>query len=391
MLGNSITGGVWASRADNTFLAQFQKKLKQKGYSNLMSIPKFPGGRGGGWGNVILHWEQVCKEAYPDIILLQGAIEQDGNNTVTSLSSTISATDTTLSFNATPMANQLYLLYDTEKNVKEWVMVNRTDGQRSWRGLFGTNPRVWLAGTKVLANPNASLFTNPKMLWKDAHASRARLDAVTKHILNATIGYKPIVLICDVWFDIDLTWTEGIRNYVSELRSSGVLNVAFVEYVKPDGTRIFADREAIGPSANITSVDTGAGTPPQLTFTCNNELGVKQLTAGEYVAVHDTSLGNFFHNTIEIMRITSINYNNNTFVVSTTHRAQLGSTAINTFGNGDIVCKHSPVGVELRLNFDTLGTSGGYQDCWARDSHPNDYGYSLLADAAIKAFDQVVS
>ena len=390
MLGNSLTGGVWASRADNTFLAQFQNKLKEAGYANLMSIPKFPGGKGGGWGNVFAHWEVAVKEAYPDIILLQGAFEQDGTNTVTSLNANLPADSDTVSFNVTPPDSQIYLLVDEMTGDKEWVNVTRTDGARTWRGLFGTNPKNWAAGTKVVANPNKSLFVAPKMTWQEAHASRARLDAIARHVISATMGYKPIVLICDVGFAIDPSFTAGIRDYVYGLNMEGYSNVAFVEYTDKNGNRIWNNREAIGASADITGVSANGDSPAQLTVTCNNALGVKNLRAGEYVALHDVSLGAFAFNRIECMIITSVNYTNNTFVVSSANRGKLGSTAITTFGSGDIVCKYSSVGAEIRRNFDTLGTSEGFQDCWARDSHPVDYGYGLLADAAMRAFKKVV-
>lgn len=390
MLGNSLTGGVWATRPDNTFFAQFQNKLREHGLCNLYSIPKFPGGKGGQWGNVFLHWENVCREHNPDVILLQGAMEQDGGNTVTKISADLPMDSTSITVDGTlPSSPQLYYLYDpADPDNGEWILNTRSDGTRVWRGIFGTIPRYWPADTPVLDNPNKSLFTATKMTWEEAAGSRARLDAMLKHILRTAQGYQPIVLVCDVWFDVDPSWTAGIREYVQSLNRP---NVGFVEYAKPDGTRIWADRTAIGPSANITGVATGAGSPAELTITCDNSLGVSQLKAGEYVALHDVSLGAFGHATVEIMKIHSVDYTAKTFVVQTAGRQQLGDTAITTFGDGDVVCKHSPMGCEMRLNFDTLGASGGFQDCWARDSHPNDYGYGLLAAAAWRTFRSLVN
>lgn len=386
MLGNSLTGGVWATRPDNTFFAQFHSLLKENGFCRMSGIPKYPGGEGGGWGAVYTHWHKVCREHLPDVILLQGAMEQEGYNQVTTLTAPLPADGHIVTYNATPFAKQLYYLYEAAEPANgEWVLNSRTDGARSIRGLFGTIPRYWPAGTLVLANPNTSVFGT--MEWDQAHASRARLDAMLGHILRTSPGYQPIVLVCDVWFDVTPSWTRGIREYVEGL---GLPNVGFVEYTKPDGTRIWDDPMAKGPSATITGVAAAGGPPAELTFTCNNEVGVNKLNAGEYVCIHDVSLGAFNAANTEIMRISSVNYGAKTFVVATANRAQWGDTAIDTFGNGDIVCKHSPVGIEMRMGVDKLGSTG-FQDCWSRDTHPDDYGYALLAQSAWRAFRKILT
>lgn len=156
--------------------------------------------------------------------------------------------------------------------------------------------------------------------------------------------------------------------------------------MKPDGTRLAADDNCVGPTAVITGISANGETPAALTITCNNSKGVRHLRTGQYVALWDKSVSNppVSAAAWEYVKVGTVDPAAKTFTVASADRAQLGSTAITTLAANDVVAALVVMG-DVRECFNKLGLLNTLYGAY--DTHPLDEGYYWMARNAV---DEIV-
>lgn len=373
IIGNSLAGNIWTIHPSNIFQAQVAGQARERG----IRISRFPwkGSSATGSDNV-QYLESFATGGWPDILFYQGTFEQSGGTQATKITATASATQQFLSLDATYSYAQVIRLGSDDDF--EFVALRATNGSVVRRGVLGTRAKAWPADTPILRNTALSD-------WSGCLSWRAYIAQVAKYVCESKDA--PILLFHDWWFSGGVTVTAGMKQLISDL---GYPNVGFVEFAKPDGSRLAADDDCAGPSAVITAVATGGGNPAELTITCNNSKGVRHLRVGQYVALYDVSASSPPTNAAawEYVKVTQVNPAAKTITVASADRAKLGSSALNTLAATDIVAALACSAGDPRLAFDNLGTNNTLVGAY--DGHPLDEAYYWMAHNAVAQIERIL-
>jgi hypothetical protein len=374
IIGNSIAGNIWCVHPANTFQAQVRKQALDRG----IDITRFPwkGSTATGMGNLKVLQAYAASGLWPDILFYQGTFEQSGGTQATKISAAASATQQFLSLDATYSYAQVIRL-GTDDDF-EFVGLGATNGSSVRRGVLGTKAKAWPADTPIVRNTALGA-------WSTCLAWQAYIKQVAKFVSESP--NPPILLFHDWWFSGGATVTAGMKALIDSL---GYPNIGFVEFAKPDGTRLSASDDCTGPTAVITAIEEGAGTPALLTITCNNSKGVRHLRVGQYIALYDVSASTPPTSAAawEYCKVSTVDPVAKTFTVASADRAKLGSTALTALAATDIVAALTCSSPDARERFDTLGAVNTLFGAY--DTHPIDEAFYWMAYNAVEQIERII-
>lgn len=362
-IGNSLTGGSFATDRKYTYVSQLFRMLKeQERQHDWQLIATEMSGATPTLGGAWLKW-QTFRELRPDVICFQSG-ENDTSSTIASLAAAASSDAISLTFNASlPSENRAYKITGTGK--EEIVIVrsrSTATSARTVRGAMGTTPQDWPADSVVEA-------------WatKAATGFTSIMDACLRDIMNG-LDYSPILLVGGYWFD-EIGVPE-LGAVIDGIKADGHNTIEHVQYLDDAGAHIGSAANEYGqPAARLDGAIIDSDTTISL-------VDAVRINVGNYCLLAPPT-GTPTAATCEVVLVTAKTGNDITIT-----RAQLGSTA-RSFADEGRVCRMSPGSMPPRRPWATLGAAGFSDGDWGHDRHPNDLGFLQIAKSFLRGYNRV--
>lgn len=332
-------------------------------------------------GNCWRLWEDYFRLKQPDIVLMQIGENEIPASPPTQVATAASWDAQDIVFDQAPAVNQLYRLGDDA--TYEWVFVGSSSGNTAKqvrRGLFGTRPRTWVAGTPIAHDADFS-----GTAWSDRYSKM--LDT----ILGSTpSGNRPLLLCGGKWFEgATGTASEKIRSLIAVKQGQGFDNVEFCPLAKADGTSIFSDLTLQGPSATTQSVtlDGTAGNKAIVLDTNVFAAPARNFRVGEPILVSLTQAPAAAGTNWECMAVVSIDSDTQI----TVSRSNLTGTQRDLSAAGTKYIGKLAAGVmNAGAPYLQIGSSSYFAyGRWALDTHPNDGGHDEISQAYQRGLERL--
>lgn len=383
-IGNSVTGGTFASSVRYGYPMQLTRMIRGSYPAWARNIVCMEESVGGYFGNMWELWESI-RGMRPSIVCLNIGDNDVPATPPTQITATASQSQTEITFDHAPLT-QLYRLYAPSTGDEEWIYVRQVSsstGKQIRRGLFGTRPRIWVAGSTVVAN-DAGADKNARFTggtnWLD------QAEKLVGAILGPKGGdYHPLVLAGGMWY----YGGSGTRATIDLLqnRLDGVFgdrpNYKFVPFVDSDGLPLYETAANRGPTA-LLEADC-ADVDATCTINIDDE---PKFDIGNYALLTTaTGLTAPVAGNSEIVKITAKDGLGTLDIT----RGRLGSSA-RSFVTGNRLCRLSVAQASSQGPiWATLGGAGFDSSMWHYDDHPNDTGHWQIANCYKTAFDAMVS
>ncbi len=356
IIGNSICAGAYATSANMTLHAQLLRRLRESG--ERWTILSWPSDAMPRIGHAYMAWERV-RSARPDLLVVAGFGENDYSSSVSSLADLLTVSGNFATFNTPPVAGRCYVLTDGQN---EEAIIPRLSqglvGQALVRGVGGSTPRMWPAGTQVIS-------------WPD-NVGQPGLQKAMYYTLKqiAMEACCPILVGAgDVFAGMDSGHGPTLQAVIQSLRLEG-FGVWPVPFLDDSGEELFrpgAPTAFTGPTDYLAAAIDAAATSMTV-------VNGDRIDRGDYLVLSSDGAVPTFGNS-EIVKVIGRMSQTNLSI----QRAQLGSTA-RAFSAFNRVMRLSQAYTNPRAPFANVGTSTNW--VWVRcshDRHPWDTGYMQLA------------